>query len=182
MKHRPRGYRLLPMAGAALIDPRSSLQPPGLPSATAGTHKTGGPTKPSQVLDAPLLCPEPRRKLQKPSHPIPFHRSGLCYLKARWSARTFSEPALPGEGGSPVCEHWPISPKRVAIVAIVWITKSVAIVDRSVHIHSHGLSVSNRICLVWRNGTLHSVGPAYVILGRGIESGFYGSGLPRAAG
>src|SRR5271167_3265023 len=100
MKHRPRGYRLLPMAGAALIDPRSSLQPPGLPSATAGTHKTGGPTKPSQVLDAPLLCPEPRRKLQKPSHPIPFRRSGLCYLKARWSARTFSEPALPGEGGS----------------------------------------------------------------------------------
>jgi hypothetical protein len=24
------------------------------------------------VLDAPLLSPEPRRKLQKPSHPITF--------------------------------------------------------------------------------------------------------------
>jgi hypothetical protein len=72
MKHRSRGHRLLPMAGAALVDPRASLQPPGLPPATTGTHKTAGPTKPGQVLDAPLLGPEPRRKLQKPSHPITF--------------------------------------------------------------------------------------------------------------
>src|SRR5438132_12551198 len=28
--------------------------------------------KPGQVLDAPHLRPEPRRKLQKPSHPIPL--------------------------------------------------------------------------------------------------------------
>jgi len=75
VKHRSRGHRLLPMAGAAFIDPRTSLQPPSLPSAAAGTHKTLGPTKPRQVLDAPLLRPKPRRKLQKSSHPIPFPRS-----------------------------------------------------------------------------------------------------------
>jgi hypothetical protein len=40
-----------------------------LPPAAAGTRKTAGPTNPGQVLDAPLLRPEPRRELQKPSHP-----------------------------------------------------------------------------------------------------------------
>ena len=81
MKHRSRGHRVLPMAGAALVDPRTSLQPPGLPPAAAGTHKTVGPTKPRQVLDAPFLRPEPRRKLQKPSHPIPLHRSRHATLR-----------------------------------------------------------------------------------------------------
>src|SRR5260370_33137051 len=69
------------MAGAALVDPRMSLQRPGLPPVAAGTPKTVGPTKPGQVLDAPLLRPEPHRKLQKPSHPIPLHRSRYATLR-----------------------------------------------------------------------------------------------------
>ena len=92
MKHGSRGHGLLPMAGAAaLIHPRSSLQPPGLPSATAGTHKPVGPTKPGQVLDAPLLCPEPRRKLQKPSHPIPFRRPWAMLPKGEMTGKN-SQP------------------------------------------------------------------------------------------
>src|SRR6202040_4336012 len=71
MKNRSRGHRLLPVAGAALVNPWSSLQPPSHPAAAARTHKTAGPAKPGQVLDAPLLRPEPRRKIQKPSHPPP---------------------------------------------------------------------------------------------------------------
>src|SRR5271170_5143972 len=98
MKHRSRGHRLLAMAGAALVDPRTCLQPPGRPPAAAGTHKTVRPTKLGQVLDASLLRPEPRRKLQKPSHPIPLPPTGLCYSKARRPTRTFSEPALTGQG------------------------------------------------------------------------------------
>src|SRR5689334_19620446 len=70
MKHRSRGHRLLLMAGAALVDPRTCPQPPGRPPAAAGTHKTVGPTKLGQVLDASLRRPEPRRKIQKPSQPI----------------------------------------------------------------------------------------------------------------
>src|SRR5437588_2773422 len=72
MKHRSRGHRLLAMAGAALVDPRTCLQPPGRPPAAAGTHKTVRPTKLGQTLDASLRRPEPRRNFQKPSHPIPF--------------------------------------------------------------------------------------------------------------
>src|SRR6266851_4100700 len=71
MKHRSRRHRFLPMAGAALEDPWPRLQPPSHPPATARTHKTAGPAKPGQVLNAPLLGPEPRRKLQKPAHPTP---------------------------------------------------------------------------------------------------------------
>src|SRR6266403_2927124 len=71
MKNRSRGHRLLPVAGAALVNPRSSLQPPSHPAAAARTHKTAGPAKPGQVFDAPLLRPKPRCKIQKPSHPTP---------------------------------------------------------------------------------------------------------------
>jgi hypothetical protein len=66
MKYRSRGHRLLPMANAALVDPRTCLQPPSRSPAAAGTHKTVGSTKLGQVHDASLLRPEARRKLQKP--------------------------------------------------------------------------------------------------------------------
>jgi hypothetical protein len=63
MKHRSRRHRLLPVTRAALVNPRPGLQPPSRPPAAARTHKTAGPAKPGQVLDAPLLRPEPRCKL-----------------------------------------------------------------------------------------------------------------------
>src|SRR5580692_2219142 len=81
MKHRSRGHRLLPMAGAALIDPWTSLQPPGLSPAAAGAHKTAGPAKPGQVLDAALLRSEPCCKIQKSSHSLPPNRLGYATLR-----------------------------------------------------------------------------------------------------
>jgi hypothetical protein len=79
MQHRSRGYRLLAVAGGAFIDPRARLEPPGLPSAAAGTDKSAGPGKPCQVLDAPLLRPKPGREFQKPAIRSPFCRPELCY-------------------------------------------------------------------------------------------------------
>ena len=72
MKHCSRRHRFLPMAGGAFVDPRPRLQPPSRPPTAAGTHKTAGPAKPSQVLDAPLLRPEPGYKIQKSSHSLPL--------------------------------------------------------------------------------------------------------------
>src|SRR5436190_856861 len=100
MQHRSGSDRFLPAAGGAFIDPRPRLQPPGLPPAAPGADKSAGPAKPCQVLNAPLLRPKPRRKLQKPSHPIPLYRPEPCYYRARPATRTFSEPALPGQGYS----------------------------------------------------------------------------------
>jgi hypothetical protein len=98
MQHRSGGDRFLPMAGGAFIDPRPRLQPPSLPPTAPGTDKSAGPAKPCQVLDAPLLRAKPRRKLQKPSHPIPLYRPERCYRRARSATRTFSEPVLAGQG------------------------------------------------------------------------------------
>src|ERR1700730_6935007 len=52
MKHRAGGDRFLPVALAALVNPWTGLQPPGLLAAAPGAHKTAGPAKPGQVLDA----------------------------------------------------------------------------------------------------------------------------------
>src|SRR5690242_5819190 len=71
MQHRSSSDRFLPVAGGAFIAPRPRLQPPGLPPAAPGTDKPPGPAKACQVLNAPPLRPNPRRKPQKPSHPIP---------------------------------------------------------------------------------------------------------------
>jgi hypothetical protein len=62
------------------------------PPAAAGTHKTVGPTKLGQVHDASLLGPEARRKLQKPSHPIPLPPishiiHGISSIKWQWIVR-----------------------------------------------------------------------------------------------
>src|SRR5947209_6125839 len=35
---------------------------------------------------------------RSPAIRSPFRRSGLCYPKARWPTRTFSEPVLTGQG------------------------------------------------------------------------------------
>ena len=72
IKHRPRRHRCLPMAGAAFVDPWPRLQPPSRPPAAAGADKTVRPAKLSQVLDALLFGPEPGRKIQKSSHPLPL--------------------------------------------------------------------------------------------------------------
>src|SRR5947209_3161562 len=80
MQHRSGSDRFLPAAGGAFIDPRPRLQPPGLPPAAPGADKSAGPAKPCQVLNAPLLRPKPRRKLQKPSHPIPPLPTGAMLL------------------------------------------------------------------------------------------------------
>src|SRR6516225_2220720 len=96
MKHRPRRRRFLAMASSTFIDPRPRLEPPSLATAAPGTDKPARPPQPRQVLDAPLLRPKPRRKLQKPRHPTPHKRLALCYPAARSLTRTFSEPALPG--------------------------------------------------------------------------------------
>ncbi len=71
---------------------------PSLPPTAAGTHKTAGPAKPSQVLDAPRLRPEPGYKIQKSSHSLPLTKLGSCYPKERRASRTFSEPALTRQG------------------------------------------------------------------------------------
>src|SRR5438477_8712591 len=80
MQHRSGSDRFLPAAGGAFIDPRPPLHPPGLPPAAPGADKPAGPAKPCQVLNAPLLRPKPRRKLQKPSHPIPPLPTGAMLL------------------------------------------------------------------------------------------------------
>ena len=71
MKHRSRRHRFLPMAGAAFVDPWPRLQPPNPSPAAARAHKPTRPAQPGQVLDAPLLRPEARRKIQKSSHSLP---------------------------------------------------------------------------------------------------------------
>src|SRR5438874_10047171 len=38
---------------------------------------------------------------RSPAIRSPFRRSGLCYPKARWPTRTFSEPVLTGQGYKP---------------------------------------------------------------------------------
>jgi hypothetical protein len=64
---------------------RSALEPSASRPAVRLSRNTQSrrANAPGQVLDALLLGPEPHRKLQKPTHPIPEPRSGLCYPKAR---------------------------------------------------------------------------------------------------
>jgi hypothetical protein len=54
------------------VDPWPRLQPPSRPPPSAGADKTVRPAKPSQMLDAPRFRPEPGRKIQKSSHPLPL--------------------------------------------------------------------------------------------------------------
>jgi hypothetical protein len=64
-----------------LADVPSATKPPARRSRT---RKTGGPRSSAKVLDGSLRRPEPRRKVQKPSYRIPFHRSALCSQRAGW--------------------------------------------------------------------------------------------------
>src|SRR3984893_16493836 len=112
MKNRSRGHRLLPVAGAALVNPRSSLQPPSQPPPAGTTHKTAGPAKPGQVLDAPLLRPKPdldsrtgfrHREWQKCWRLIkPGQKCGATSSRCRSPARWFrSCPRAAGQAALP---------------------------------------------------------------------------------
>src|SRR5580692_6535314 len=103
MKHCSRRHRFLPMAGGAFVDPRPRLQPPSRPPSAAGTHKTAGPAKPSQVLDAPLLRPEPGYQNPEVQPFAPPNQLRSCYPKERRASRTFSEPALTRQGKRAIC-------------------------------------------------------------------------------
>src|SRR3954454_8163627 len=98
MQPRPGVAGFLPVAGSAFINPRACLQPPSLPPAAPGTDKSAGPAKLCQVLDAPLLVPNRAANSRSPAIRSPRYRLELCYRRARPTARTFREPALPRQG------------------------------------------------------------------------------------
>src|SRR5208283_4385316 len=99
VKHGSGGDRFLPMALAALVNPRTRLQPPGLPPAAPGAHKTARPAQLGQVRNTLLLRSEPSRKRQEPAHPKSSPQpTRRCYPECSQHTRTFREPVLPGHG------------------------------------------------------------------------------------
>src|SRR5579872_7066480 len=116
MEHGARRHRLLPMAGDTFIDPRPRLQPPRIAPATAGADEPARPAQLRQVLNAPLLAPKPRCKVQKTAHfdppsdlgyatrtrsRLPEHYANLPYLDRE--TLTFAFIALPRE-----CDDGPL--------------------------------------------------------------------------